>query len=113
MVTRRRFLQSGLVVGVGETFFGNQLLAQSKDESQYISRFSKRLKPLGRILELENSYVWGCSAIVDEEGLLHLFFSRWNSKRGMGGWINSSEIAHAVADSATGTFRNIETILSP
>lgn len=113
MVTRRRFLQSGLVVGVGGAFFGNQLLAQSKDESQYISRFSKRLKPLGRILELENSYVWGCSAIVDEEGLLHLFFSRWNSKRGMGGWINSSEIAHAVADSATGTFRNIETILSP
>ena len=63
-----------------------------------ISKFAKRLKPLGRILELEGYFVWGTSPIVAPDGKIHVFFSRWDAKKGMGGWINGSEIAHAVAD---------------
>ena len=104
-------------------FLGGVLLALGlisstpKEDKSYskrdMSRFSKRLKPLGRVLELEGYYVWGTSPIVGPEGKIHVFFSRWDVKRGMGGWINSSEIAHAVADSPEGPYYNIETILAP
>ena len=69
-----------------------------------ISGFAKRLKPLGRILEMDNYYVWGTSPIVAMDGKIHVFFSRWDAQKGMGGWINSSEIAHAVADKHEGRF---------
>lgn len=77
------------------------------------SAFAKRLKPIGRVLELENYYVWCNSPIEGDDGKIHVFFSRWDSKKGMGGWINGSEIAHAVADKPEGPFEVIETVLTP
>jgi hypothetical protein len=77
------------------------------------SQFSKHLHPIGRALEMEGYYVWCNSPIEDTDGKLHVFFSRWEAKKGMGGWINGSEIAHAVADSPEHPFRFIETILAP
>ncbi|MBN1974277.1 MAG: glycoside hydrolase family protein [Sedimentisphaerales bacterium] len=85
---------------------------ESFSESQ-ISDFCKRLKPAGRILEMKDWYVWGTSPINGPDGKVHVFFSRWPASRRMGGWINRSEIAHAVADKAEGPYENIETILSP
>jgi len=115
MSTRRQFIQQSLVAGSLLMLPGVNLLAQ--DGKSYtekdISDFSKRLRPLGRILELEGYYVWGCSPIVDTDNRFHVFFSRWDSKKGMGGWIKGSEIAHAVADHAAGPYKNIETILAP
>lgn len=78
-----------------------------------ISDFCRRLKPIGRRLEMENWYVWGTSPIRDSEGKVHVFFSRWPAKRRMGGWISSSEVAHAVAENPEGEFESIETVLSP
>jgi predicted GH43/DUF377 family glycosyl hydrolase len=77
------------------------------------SQFEKRLKPVGRLLEMEGYYVWCNSPIEAPDGKIHLFFSRWISKKGMGGWINGSEIAHAVSDSPEGPFKYVETILQP
>jgi hypothetical protein len=79
----------------------------------HISAFSKRLKPVGRALEMENYYVWCNSPIEGEDGKIHLFFSRWVASKKMGGWINGSEIAHAVADSPESEFKYVETILAP
>lgn len=77
------------------------------------SDFSQRLRPLGRILELEGWYVW-CNAPIDgPDGRVHVFFSRWPAAKGMGGWINSSEIAHAVAESPEGPYRVVGTVLAP
>lgn len=78
-----------------------------------ISDFSKKLKPLGRILESEGYYVWCCAPIFDEEGKVHVFYSRWQKKYGMGGWIHKSEIAHAIADTPEGEYKYIETVLAP
>jgi Pectate lyase len=78
-----------------------------------ISDFSKQLKPLGRILESEGYYVWCCAPIFDEDGKVHVFYSRWPEKYGMGGWIHKSEIAHAVADTPEGPYTHIETALAP
>jgi pectate lyase len=78
-----------------------------------ISDFSASLKPVGRILEMEGYYVWCCAPIYDEKGRTHVFYSRWEEKYGMGGWINHSEIAHAVADHPEGTYVDMGVVLAP
>lgn len=77
------------------------------------SPFAKHLQPVGRALEMEGYYVWCNSPIEDEAGKLHIFFSRWDAKKGMGGWIKGSEIAHATSNSPEEPFQYIETILAP
>lgn len=67
----------------------------------------------GRILELENKYVWCIAPIEDEQGRTHLFFSQWDAKKGMGGWLNGCEIAHAVADRPEGPYEVKGVALSP
>lgn len=116
MLSRRKFLHQISIASVA--LYASQIpLFAEVVNSQYrkkdISAFSKRLKPIGRILELEGYYVWGTSPIVGPDGKTHLFFSRWDSKRGMGGWLNSSEIAHAVGDKPEGPYYNIETLFAP
>jgi len=78
-----------------------------------VSSFAKKLRPVGRVLESEGYYVWCNSPIQAPDGKIHLFYSRWSSKKGMGGWINSSEIAHAVADKPEGPYKHLETVLAP
>jgi len=78
-----------------------------------VSEFSKHLKPVGRALEMEGYYVWCNSPIEAEDGKIHLFFSRWVATKKMGGWINGSEICHAVADSPESEFKFTAVILAP
>lgn len=78
-----------------------------------ISVFSKKLQPLGRILETEGYYVWCCAPMFDEDGKVHVFYSRWPSEYGMGGWISKCEIAHAVADQPEGPYVYQGTVLAP
>lgn len=87
------------------------LCAQYTDRD--ISRFAGSLEPAGRILETEDYYVWCVAPIYDEEGKVHVFYSRWPARYGMSGWIHKCEIAHAVADSPEGPYRYIETVLEP
>lgn len=84
-----------------------------KYPDENISDFSRKLKPLGRIMESENYYVWCCAPILDEDGKVHLFYSRWPQQYGMGGWIHKSEIAHAVADKPDGPYTYLETVIMP
>ena len=116
MLERRHFIQQSTLMATGLLLPGMKGFAISTKEDydkKNISDFSKRLKPLGRILELKGYYVWGCSPIVAPDGKFHVFFSRWDSAKGMGGWISQSEIAHAVADNAEGPYSKVETILAP
>ena len=75
--------------------------------------FAKHLQPIGRALEMEGYYVWCNSPIEDEQGKLHVFFSRWDAKKGMGGWIKGSEIAHAISSSPETPFEFVETVIAP
>lgn len=115
MKTRRKFIQNTLLTGTALFISGASVFATETNRyrEKDISGFSKRLKPMNRVLELEGYYVWGCSPIVAPDGKFHVFFSRWEAKKGMGGWINRSEIAHAVAENASGPYSEIETILAP
>ena len=77
------------------------------------SDFSKKLKPVGRILEEAGFYVWCNSPVYAPDGKVHVFFSRRPEKFGMGGWIHQCEIARAVADSPESEFKTVETVLAP
>ncbi len=111
---RRTFLRNSLLAGGALLMAGCRTVSpEITYPEKEISPFSRRLKPLGRILELEGYYVWGTSPIAGPDGKIHVFFSRWDARKGMGGWINGSEIAHAVADRPEGPYRDITTILAP
>jgi hypothetical protein len=105
-MNRKSFLQQTALLAAG-VLCGEHLFAAKGNE------FSKRLQPVGRALELEGYYVWCNSPIYGPDGKVHVFFSRWNAAKKMGGWINGSEIAHAVADSPESPFTVLGTILAP
>lgn len=47
--------------------------------------------------------IWGGSLVKGEDGLYHMFYSRWPKAPGWV-WVSHSEIAHAVSDSPFGPF---------
>ncbi|WP_282035794.1 glycoside hydrolase family protein [Saccharicrinis aurantiacus] len=47
---------------------------------------------------------WGGSLVKGEDGLYHMFYSRWPKAPGWV-WVSHSEIAHAVSDSPFGPFK--------
>ena len=114
MANRRTILKSALLLPFFSSFLklkGNELVRGLNEPEE--SDFCKRLKPVGRILEEEGFYVWCNSPIYAPDGKVHVFYSRWPEKYGMGGWIHQCEIARAVADSPESTFKFVETVLAP
>ncbi|MGC9320589.1 MAG: glycoside hydrolase family protein [Armatimonadota bacterium] len=69
-----------------------------------VSEFARRLRPIGRILQLPDWHVWGSTAIDGPDGTAHLFSSRWPRETGHRGWSTNSEIVHSVGESAEGPF---------
>ncbi len=47
--------------------------------------------------------IWGASMVKCDDGLYHLFYSRWEKELGWA-WVTDSEIAHAVSSSPFGPF---------
>lgn len=113
-MNRRSFLAFTAGVPLLYSDFGFlQGLSRANQATYKVSDFAESLKPVGRILEMEGYYVWGTSPIIGPDGKTHVFFSRWVAEKGMGGWINSSEIAHAVADTPESPFEFVSTVLAP
>lgn len=81
------------------------------DREPVMSELSKRLRPVGRVLEDPDYNVWGCSPIYDEQGRVHVFYSKWKNIYGHYGWVAACEIGHAVADSAEGPYTVLDTVL--
>jgi hypothetical protein len=106
---RRDFIQH-LSLASAIAFVPGLALANDDD---HVSAFAKKLKPVGRALEMDGYYVWCNSPIEEPDGKIHVFFSRWVASKKMGGWINGSEICHAVADTPESEFKFIDVILAP
>lgn len=53
---------------------------------------------------------WGGSVIKGDDGLYHMFYSRWPKNIGWE-WVTRSEIAHAVSESPLGPFRHVDVAL--
>ncbi len=117
MFNRRSFIKKTIITSslfiVNKKKFARAFQKSTVKTEPVESDFARHLKPVGRILEEEGYYVWCNSPIYDEEGKVHVFYSRWPEKYGMGGWIHQCEIAHAVADSPESQFTHLETILAP
>ncbi|MEJ6980684.1 glycoside hydrolase family protein [Pedobacter sp. P351] len=109
---RRRFLTQIAIISAC-TLLTDSVFAAGVYLKDHLSAFAKKLRPIGRVLESEGFYVWCNSPIQAPDGKIHVFYSRWSAKKGMGGWINSCEIAHAVADKPEGPYQYIETVLAP
>ena len=74
------------------------------------SWLSESLADKGKLVIKEENYiVWGCSPVYDDEGKVHVFYSRW-PKEG-GAWLVNSEIAHAVADHPEGPYGLLGTVM--
>jgi hypothetical protein len=113
MITRRDFLTGLAALPLAAALTRGATDAPAKYSDDQISDFCRRLRPVGRILEMEGWYVW-CNAPIDgPDGKTHVFFSRWPAAKKMGGWINCSEIAHAVAASPEGPYEFVGTVLAP
>ena len=74
---------------------------------------SKMISPLTEdgIFRDSAYYHWGASIIKGNDGLYHLFYSRWKKETTFRGWLTASEIAHAVSQSASGPWSYKETVL--
>ena len=77
-----------------------------------VSTFCTSIRPIGRILEHPDYNIWGCSPIYDDEGRVHVFYSRWKNEAGGIGWLTCCEIAHAVADSPEGPYKTVDVAVS-
>lgn len=56
-------------------------------------------------------YNWCNSFIKGEDGMYHLFYSRWPKSIGFTGWLTHSEIAHAVSSRLEGPYTYKESVL--
>lgn len=117
MINRRSFISDTFFFSALFPFALNKVntsvCSKSFQSNPVESGFSKKLKPVGRILEEKGYYVWCNSPVYDNDGKVHVFYSRWPEKYGMGGWIHQCEIAHAVAESAELQFKHLEVVLAP
>lgn len=73
--------------------------------------FEQRLRPKGRILEMEGYHVWCCSPVYGPDGRAHVFYSRWRNEHGFSGWVSACEVAHAVADKPEGPYEDLGVVL--
>lgn len=71
----------------------------------------KRLSPMatsmswiGKAVDDPDYYIWCTSPIMESDGKVHLFVSRWPKKYGMNGWTTHSEIVHYIGDKPEGPF---------
>jgi hypothetical protein len=111
-MNRRKFIIGNSIALMG-LYFPCSVRGNDMENNSNLSDFEKRLQPVGRALEFEDYYVWCNSPIEGPDGKIHVLFSRWPKSKKMSGWINSSEIAHAVADQPEGPYTYISTILVP
>jgi hypothetical protein len=78
---RRLFIQQLGVVSAAALF---PCMVMGEDD--HVSAFAKKLKPVGRTLEMDGYYVWCNSPIEGPDGKIHVFFSRWVASKN--GWMD-------------------------
>ena len=66
--------------------------------------FKDRLQPLAQenIFKTEGYYNWCSSILKTNDGMFHLFYSRWPKKLGFNAWLTHSAVAHATSKNPLG-----------
>lgn len=55
---------------------------------------------------------WGGSVVKGDDGLYHMYYSRWETELGWA-WVTDSEVAHAVSESPFGPYEFKDVALAP
>jgi hypothetical protein len=77
--------------------------AAGPEENMIFSKIDQA--PVGGGFSQEGYWVWGSSVVKGEDGLYHMFVSRWpKSLVFHPGWMVASEIVHATAKEAAGPY---------
>lgn len=102
-------MKSKIILIIIMLLYFNCIKAQGKDDLD----LSKMIQPADSSFFVKDVeyYNWCNSVIKGEDGLYHLFFSRWPKKIGFYSWLTHSEIAHATAINPYGPYKNAKTIL--
>jgi len=97
------FLFVGLLVSCKST---------REERTDFTKDFSDLIQPVPQhaIFSQEGYFVWGAS-VVKHAGQYHMYYSRWPLDSGFSAWVTDSEIAHAVADHATGPYHFVDVAL--
>ena len=81
---------------------------EKKADANFKIEFEK--VPLSAKFENDSISIWGASLVKDDDGLYHMFYSRWKKELGWV-WETHSEIAHAVSESPFGPFTHKDVAL--
>jgi hypothetical protein len=69
--------------------------------------------PVDGGFQMEGYWVWGSSVIKGDDGLYHMFVSRWPKNIPFHpGWLVASEIVHAVSQTPEGPYKFSDVVLS-
>ena len=64
------------------------------------------IAPVGGGFAMEDYWVWGSSVVRGDDGLYHMYVSRWPKNLPFHpGWMVASEIVHAVSETPEGPYR--------
>ena len=117
---KKIFLYGSISLAV---FMSNSLM---KCVAQDNLDFQQLIKPVDSsgIFMTNDYYTWCSSVIKGEDGMYHMFYSRWSQGKrtatddsmnyifdGFKGWCKYSEIAYAVSDKIDGPYKYVSTIL--
>ncbi len=99
------------IVKLVSIFFGIVFLISCKQEKQKMTTEKKTVDykiEFGKVatksvFRNDSLSIWGGSMVKGEDGLYHMYYSRWPKKLGWA-WVTDSEIAHAVSESPFGPF---------
>lgn len=69
----------------------------------------KKVSPKS-VFKNDSLSIWGGSLVKDEDGVYHMFYSRWPKNIGWE-WVNYSVVAHAVSNSPFGPFEHKDVAL--
>ncbi|MFV0346683.1 MAG: glycoside hydrolase family protein [Bacteroidales bacterium] len=85
------------------------LLLLSCNKSEKINEvpdFGKMIQatPRHSVLESDEYWIWGASMVQTDDGICHLFYSRWPKSGPFSDWLFHSEIAYATAKNPDGPY---------
>jgi hypothetical protein len=97
------------MMGLGTRAFSSTGAARRADELD-LSKWIQPVQP-SSFFESKDWCIWCGSMIQGDDGLYHLFYSRWPRELGHTAWVTHSEVARAVAENPLGPYRHVEVVL--
>jgi len=108
--TRRDFIKL-LSTGIGVGMM-HPLSALDFPSRQSFNLLEKMLPaPVHGGFAMKDYWVWDPSVVKGEDGLYHMFASRWSKEYGFGNWVTNSQIVRAVSPTAAGPYEFAEIVL--